>query len=148
VKALSHVIKQATMRLAKKGPKETERQIIDEKLGVRLLQLAQLHGVYTMVNQLSKVIEGCDNSEIKALIQDLCKLFAAGQIQRLAEPIIEGGFICPLKWAMLSNEKELALKRIRPHAAVLIDSFGIPEKYLRSEVISGNPYQNFLNRAR
>ena len=66
----------------------------------------------------------------------------------MAEPIIEAGFICPVKWALLSVEKEAALKRIRPHTAVLLDSFGIPDKYLRSEVVRGNPYENFLNRAR
>jgi len=40
------------------------------------------------------------------------------------------------------------LKRLRPHTAILLDSFGIPEKYLRSELTQGNPYLNFLNRAR
>jgi len=81
-------------------------------------------------------------------MSQLCKLFAIGQIQRLAEPIIEGGFICPRKWALLDNEKETALNSVRPHTAILLDSFGIPDKYLRSEVVHGNPYENFLNRAR
>ena len=49
---------------------------------------------------------------------------------------------------MLNEEKEGALKRIRPHTAVLLDSFGFPDKYLRSELVRGNPYENFLNRAR
>jgi len=49
---------------------------------------------------------------------------------------------------MLEVDKEAALKAIRPHAAVLLDSFGIPDKYIRSEVIKGDPYLNFLNRAR
>jgi hypothetical protein len=78
----------------------------------------------------------------------LCKLFAIGQIQRLAEPIIETGSINPEKWAQLDTDKEAALKAIRPHAAVLLDSLGIPDKYVRSEVTHGDPYLNFLNRAR
>ena len=53
-----------------------------------------------------------------------------------------------MKWSMLYTDKEAALKAIRPHIAVLLDSFGIPDKYLLSEVVSGNPYENFLNRAR
>ena len=79
---------------------------------------------------------------------ELCKLFAISQLQRLSEPVIEGGFICPQKWSMLSVDKEVALKAIRPHTAVLLDSFAIPDKYLRSEVVKGDPYENFLNRAR
>ena len=78
----------------------------------------------------------------------LCKLFTICQIQRLAEPIIEGGFICPRKWALFDQEKEAAMRAIRPHTAVLLDSFNIPDKYLRSEVVKGHPYQNFLDRAR
>jgi len=37
---------------------------------------------------------------------------------------------------------------LRPHTAILLDSFGIPEKYIRSELTHGNPYLNYLNRAR
>ena len=78
----------------------------------------------------------------------LCKLFTIGQIQKLAGSVIEGGFVSCQKWAVLDVEREKALKYIRPHAAVLLDSFAIPEKYLRSEVVRGHPYENFLNRAR
>ena len=78
----------------------------------------------------------------------LCKLFVITQIQRLSQSIIEGSFICPQKWSLLSREKEEAMKFIRPHTAVLLDSLAISDKHIRSEVISGNPYENFLNRAR
>ena len=40
------------------------------------------------------------------------------------------------------------MKTLRPHIAVLLDSFGIPDKYLRSELTHGDPYLNYLNRAR
>jgi hypothetical protein len=49
--------------------------------------------------------------------------------------------VCPIKFSQLESGKEIILKRLRPQTAGLLDSFGIPEKYLRSEVISGNPYQ-------
>ena len=78
----------------------------------------------------------------------ICKLFSISQIQRLAEPIVSGAFVCPIKWSLLSAEKEVALKAVRPHTAVLLDSFGVPDKFLKSEVVKGNPYENFLNRAR
>jgi hypothetical protein len=54
---------------------------------------------------------------------------------------VEGGFVCPIKFSELQGEKENILKRIRPLTINLLDSFGIPEKYLRSELVSGNPYQ-------
>lgn len=140
VKAIAHIMGLIGARIANKEPGETEMDIINYKMGIRLQQLAQLHGVHFMVHEFLEAINREKDQSIKPLLVELCKLFAVGQIQRLAEPIIEGGFICPRKWAMLNNEKEAALKAIRPHAAVLLDSFGIPDKYLRSELVSGNPY--------
>jgi hypothetical protein len=122
--------------------------IINYKVGIRLQQLAQLHGVHFMVHEFIEAINKQQTPEIRTITTELCKLFAISQIQRLAEPIVEGGFVCPFKWAMLNTDKEAALNTIRPHVAVLLDSFGIPDKYLRSEVVRGNPYENFLNRAR
>ena len=69
-------------------------------------------------------------------------------MHRLSQPVIEGGFVCPVKWALLNLEKEQLLKKLRPHIAIFLDSFGIPEKYLRSELTHGSPYENYLNRAR
>jgi hypothetical protein len=59
----------------------------------------------------------------------------------LAEPIVEGGFVCPVRFGQLQEQKEVLLKVLRPLTAGLLDSFGIPDKYLRSELVSGNPYQ-------
>ena len=147
-KTLGHVIGIIGGRISDKQPGETEMDIINFKMGIRMQQLAQLHGVHFVVNEFIENINREKNQEIKPLVVDLCKLFAIGQIQRLAEPVIEGGFICPVKWALLNTEKEASMKSIRPHTAVILDSFGIPDKYLRSEVVRGNPYENFLNRAR
>ncbi len=40
--------------------------------------------------------------EVRPVLIDLCKLFAIGQLHRLAEPIIETGVVCPQKWALLN----------------------------------------------
>jgi hypothetical protein len=100
------------------------------------------------MNEFAEAIEREKNGQVKELATELCKLFTIVQAQRLAEPIIEGGFVCPQKWATLAADKEKSMRTIRPHTAVLLDSFAIPDKYLRSEVVHGSPYQNFLNRAR
>ena len=147
VKAIGHVLTQVGSRIAKKSAEEGEADIINFKVGIRLQQLAQLHGVHFVVDELIAAVANAEAS-IRAVVGDLCKVFAIGQLQRLAAPVIEGGFICPLKWAQLQLEKEELLKRLRPHTAKLVDAFCIPEKFIRSEVVKGDPYLNFLNRAR
>ena len=134
--------------MAGKKEGESEKDVVNYQIGIRLQQLAQLHAVFFVINQFIEAINKEKKTQIRELMTQLCKLFSISQIQKLAEPIIEAGFICPVKWSLLNSEKEMALKLIRPHAAVLLDSFNIPDKYLRSEVVKGDPYLNFLNRAR
>ena len=148
VKALNHIIQEIGGRIASKKPDEKDSDIINYAVGIQLQSLAHLHGVFFLLNEFVESIKREKKQEIKPLMTEVCKLFAITQIQRLAEPIIEAGFICPMKWSLLGAEKEAAMKAMRPHIAVLLDSFGIPDKYLRSEVVRGDPYENFLNRAR
>lgn len=100
-----------------------------------------MHGIYYTVDTFLTAIDNEQNLEIKATLTDLCQLFAINQVLRLAEPIVEGGFVCPVKFSQLQGEKEILLKKLRPLTAGLLDSFGIPDKYLRSELVNGNPYQ-------
>ena len=88
VKAVGHVVGIIGARISSKKPGETEMDIINHRVGIRLQQLAQLHGLHFMTNEFIKTIQAQTNPEIKQVLTDLCKLFTIGQIQRLAEPII------------------------------------------------------------
>lgn len=79
--------------------------VFNYKIGNRLQQLAQLHGVFYTVNAFIEAIETSTVPNIKPVITDLCKLFTISQIHRLSEPIVEAGFICPTKFNLLSEEK-------------------------------------------
>lgn len=118
--------------------------IFNYKIGMRLQQLAQLHGVYYTVDAFVDAINNEHTPELKPLLVDLCKLFAINQIHRLSEPIIEGGFVCPVKYLLLAEEKEAIFPRLRPIVVGLVDSFGIPDKYILSELARGHPYNVFL----
>lgn len=78
--------------------------IINHKMGIRLQQLAQVHGLHFVVEQYILALAKA-SQDIAPLLADLCKLFAITQIHRLAQPIVEGGFVCPVKWALLNLEK-------------------------------------------
>lgn len=55
-------------------------------------------------------------------------------------PIIEGGYITPEQVEIFGQIKEAKLLKIRPILIGIVDGFGIPDKYIRSALISGNPY--------
>ena len=68
-------------------------------------------------------------------------LFGANVILKFSLPIIEGGFITPDQIAALKNFKELLLEYVRPHAANIIDSFMIPDQFISSALMHGDPYE-------
>jgi acyl-CoA oxidase len=148
LKAIQHILGVITTRLSQKQEGETQMDIFNYKIGNRLQQLAQLHGVYYTVDAFIEAINREQTPDIKPILADLCKLFSINQIQRLSEAVLEGGFICPVKWTLFNDEKEAIFTRLRPIAVGLVDSFAIPEKFIRSELARGQPYHvsNYLRR--
>ena len=133
-------------RLQSKGKDGSTIDIMNHKLGNRLQQLAQIHAVIFTVNAFVGDIEAETNASTKPILSDLCKLFSIGQIQRLSAPIIEAAFICPTKFSLLEEEKQRIFARLRPIIVGLTDSLAIPEKYIRSQLARGHPYNvSFAN---
>lgn len=87
VVTLKHLLAVIGTRIANKQPGESEADIINFKVGIRLQQLAQLHGIYFIINAFINAISKAQE-DIRPVLVDLCKLFAVGQLQRLAQPII------------------------------------------------------------
>jgi hypothetical protein len=54
--------------------------------------------------------------------------------------IAEGGFLLSSHITALVRLKEKLLEQIRPELTGILDSFMIPEDYLRSAFTKGNPY--------
>ena len=59
--------------------------------------------------------------------------------------IIENGQISSEQMQGLRELKEVLLRKLRPAVIGLVDSFGIPDKYIRSALIKGNPYEVIYN---
>lgn len=126
-----------------------EEGVSDEELwnkhgGVRLQELAIMHSVYYTYNCFREVIvmEKCER--VREVVVQLCKLYGVNQILTHSNPIIEGGFLTQPQIATLSELKEILLKTLRPHLIGLVDAFGIPEKFIRSALAKGNPYEVFF----
>jgi hypothetical protein len=54
-----------------------------------------------MVDSFISAIEKEQNGEIRDVLSGLCALFAINQVHRLAEPIIEGGFVSAPSFSQL-----------------------------------------------
>ena len=80
------------------------------------------------------------NERIRVIAEELCKLFGINMILIHTSGLIEGGFISSNQISLLKKLKEVILNRLRPDLIGIVDGFGIPDKFIRSALISGNPY--------
>lgn len=55
--------------------------------------------------------------------------------------LIENGQIRFEQMESLREQKQSLLEKLRPATIGLVDGFGIPDKYIRSALIKGNPYE-------
>ena len=83
-RGIGHIVQQIGQRMIAKQPGETEASIINYEVGIKLQQMAQLHGVHFIIQEFNLALQKEKEESIKPLLTELCKLFAIGQIQRLA----------------------------------------------------------------
>ena len=109
--------------------------------GSRLKELGMYHGIYYLYNSFKEAVDLQKDEKIKSIVSDLCLLFGANMILGNSGPIIEGGYITTEQLRSLNELKQSILTKIRPVLIGIVDSFGIPDKYVHSALIYGNPYE-------
>jgi hypothetical protein len=57
VKSLAHVLGVVVKKIQGKSAGESERKVLDHRVGIRLQQLAQLHAVWFVVNSFIEAID-------------------------------------------------------------------------------------------
>lgn len=65
IKSLSHILQIVGGKIARKKAEESEKDVINHQAGIRLQQLAQLHGVLFVLDQFTSAIDRENNSEIR-----------------------------------------------------------------------------------
>lgn len=102
-----------------------------------------LHAAYFTFDSFMTAVLLEKDQRIREITQDLCLLYGIDAItsSTVVSSILEGGFLRPEQIDSLMELKELLLKKLRPDLIGIVDGFGIPDKYFRSALIYGNPYE-------
>ena len=119
----------------------TNEKMLNEHAGLRLQQMAVMHSIYYTFNSFKEAINHEKDERIKEIATQLCLLYGSNLILIHSFPLIEGEYISNHHIGSLSKLKEHLLKKLRPNLIGLVDSFGIPDRFIRSALISGNPYE-------
>ena len=102
-----------------------------------------IHSAYFTFDSFRESVVLEKREKIKEITNDLCILFGISAIMNgtVNSAILEGGFLTAEQIDSLHERKEILLKKLRPDLIGIIDGFGLPEKYYRSALIRGNPYE-------
>lgn len=119
----------------------TNEQILNEHAGIRLKEMAMMHAMYYTFNGFKEAIDHEKDERIKEIATQLCFLYGSNLILTNSSALIEGEYITSHHIGSLSKVKEIMLKKLRPNLIGIVDGFGIPDKFFRSALISGNPYE-------
>jgi acyl-CoA oxidase len=83
-------------------------------------------------------IDRCTDAPTKALLELLCDLHVMALLERERGWFLEHGRLTPARSkAIVSAVNELCV-RVRPHAALLVDAFGIPDAVLAAPIALGD----------
>ncbi|MBV9291228.1 MAG: hypothetical protein JO222_02170, partial [Frankiales bacterium] len=102
-----------------------------------LLLAAQAHIDREVLELFATAVEGSEDPGAAELLGVLCDLHALSMIERDRAWFLEHGRLTPARAkAVLSTVNQLC-QRVRPHAELLVEAFGIPDPVLAAPIALG-----------
>ncbi|CAM3827797.1 acyl-CoA dehydrogenase [Kibdelosporangium persicum] len=83
-----------------------------------------------ILDAFAAAVEKCQDEEVRALLEQVCDLYALSAIEQDRAWFLEHGRITASGAKKVVAEVNALCKALRPHARTLVDAFGIPEQYL------------------
>jgi acyl-CoA oxidase len=92
-----------------------------------VLLAGRVHVDRLILDAFVRAIEGCPDEEVKALLDQVCDLYALSTIEADRGWFLEHGRITAARSKKVTSEVNALCKSLREHARTLVDGFGIPE---------------------
>lgn len=101
-----------------------------------MLAYADAYAERVMMDRFSRAVRAEKDPELKALLKDVCDLYAVHTMRKNALWYTENGFMKPQKTRALAEMEEKLCEKIRPHAKTLTAAFDIPPSVLGSPKVA------------
>jgi acyl-CoA oxidase len=88
-----------------------------------------------VLEQFQAKVADVQDEKLREVLSTLCRLFALEAIERHKGWFFEYDFLSAAKSKAIRREVELLCKEVRPHAAGLVDAFGIPGEVLGAQIV-------------
>jgi acyl-CoA oxidase len=113
---------------AAKQPGGAERAV--EKSQNDMIAYSDAYAEVVMLSEFTKAVSQQKDPETKAVLKDLCDLFAVSTMLKHATWYLENGYMKPAKTKALAETAETLCEKLRPNAVALVQAFAIPDALL------------------
>jgi len=104
-----------------------------------MLAYADAYAERIMMDRFHRAVQSQKDPEVKALLQDVCNLYAVHTMRKNALWYIENGFMKPQKTRALARLEQKLEEKLRPQAQTLVAAFDIPPSVLASPKLQAAP---------
>ena len=102
-----------------------------------MLALAQAHMERVLLECFVRGVEGCTDPAARALLEQVCDLFALSTIEADRAWFMEHGRLTARQSKAVTTEVNALLGAVRPHALTLVEAFGVPEAAVAAPIAQG-----------
>src|SRR5262249_51678740 len=99
-----------------------------------VLLAARAHVDREGFEHLIGLVDRCPDPAVAALLDEVCNLHALSMLERDRAWFLEHGRLTPTRSKAVISGVNEACRRLRPHAAALVDAWGIPEAALGAPI--------------
>lgn len=125
-RAMMYSLSAKIMKINKaEGPDAAANKTQDE-----MIAYADAYAERLMLERFTKAVNSQKDPEVKALLKDVCDLYAVHTLRTNALWYVENGFMKPQKTKALVALEQTLCEKIRPHAKTLVGAFDIPAAVL------------------
>jgi acyl-CoA oxidase len=100
-----------------------------------VLRTAQTHIDRIVLEAFVAAVDGATDAGARALLDELCDLYALSTIEQDKAWFLEHGQLTPTRAKALTAAVNQLLKELRPHLRTLVDAFAIPDAWLACRIL-------------
>ena len=102
-----------------------------------VLRAGRVHVDRLVLEAFVRAIGRCSDPGAKALLEQVCDLYALANIEADRAWFLEHGRLSAGRSKAVIAAVNALCAELRPHARTLVDAFGIPERYLAAPMLEG-----------
>jgi acyl-CoA oxidase len=129
-----HLLETLALRLRKASKPGADLFAVFNDCQDHVVEAARAHVDRLVLESFVAAIDRCDDPAAESVLGSVCDLYALSMIEADKGWYLEHGRITPARSKQVTAAVNDLCAQLRPHAQTLVDAFGIPESWLRTEL--------------